>query len=141
MLDQFLKKRLQLEPIYSNLSGCIYKKVFIIQVIYFEFLSSFNNIDNLFVYIIVSFNFQKGDIIQGLNHTNLTLRGTAGGIFLSVLPNLNSEDVFKTVILAAIGAIVSFLLSLVLKLFIKKSDPQFDPCCGDLWVKRIKAKS
>jgi len=30
MLDQFLKKRLQLEPIYSNLSGCIYKKVFII---------------------------------------------------------------------------------------------------------------
>ena len=141
MLDQFLKKRLQLEPIYSNLSGCIYKKVFIIQVIYFEFLSSFNNIDNLFVYIIVSFNFQKGDIIQGLNHTNLTLRGTAGGTFLSVLPNLSSEDVFKTVILAAIGAIVSFLLSLVLKLFIKKSDQQFDPCCGDLWVKRIKAKS
>jgi hypothetical protein len=58
-----------------------------------------------------------------MNHTNLTLRGTAGGTFLSVLPNLSSEDVFKTVILAAIGAIVSFLLSLVLKLFIKKSDP------------------
>jgi hypothetical protein len=58
-----------------------------------------------------------------MNHTNSTLRGTAGGTFLSVLPNLSSEDVFKTVILAAIGAIVSFLLSLVLKLFIKKSDP------------------
>ena len=57
-----------------------------------------------------------------MNHTNLTLRGTAGGTFLSVLPNLSSEDIFKTVILAAIGAIVSFLLSLVLKLFIKKSD-------------------
>lgn len=57
-----------------------------------------------------------------MSHTNLTLRGTAGGTFLSVLPNLSSEDVFKTVILAAIGAIVSFLLSLVLKLFIKKSD-------------------
>ena len=57
-----------------------------------------------------------------MNHTNMTLRGTAGGTFLSVLPNLSSEDVFKTVILAAIGAIVSFLLSLVLKLFIKKSD-------------------
>lgn len=57
-----------------------------------------------------------------MNHTNLTLRGTAGGTFLSVLPNLSSEDVFKTVILAAIGAIVSFLLSLVLKLFIKKLD-------------------
>ena len=58
-----------------------------------------------------------------MNHTKLTLRGTAGGTFLSVLPNLSSEDVFKTVILAAIGAIVSFLLSLVLKLFIKKSEP------------------
>ena len=57
-----------------------------------------------------------------MNHTNLTLRGTAGGTFLSVLPNLSSEDIFKTVILAAIGAIVSFLLSLVLKLFIKKWD-------------------
>ena len=57
-----------------------------------------------------------------MNHTNLTLRGTAGGTFLSVLPNLSSEDIFKTVILAAIGAIVCFLLSLVLKLFIKKSD-------------------
>jgi hypothetical protein len=45
---------------------------------------------------------------------------TAGGLFLSVLPNLHSEDVLKTVFLAAIGAIVSFVLSLLLKFIIKK---------------------
>jgi hypothetical protein len=46
--------------------------------------------------------------------------GTAGGTFLSVVPNLDSEDVLKTVLLAAIGAIVSFGISLVLKFIIKK---------------------
>ena len=49
-----------------------------------------------------------------------TLMGTAGGTFLSVLPNIQSADVFKTVVLAAIGAIVSFTISLVLKIIIKK---------------------
>lgn len=52
--------------------------------------------------------------------SNPTLKGTAGGTFLSVVPNLDSEDVLKTVLLAAIGAIVSFGISLVLKFFIKK---------------------
>ncbi|WP_167400554.1 hypothetical protein [Flavobacterium psychrolimnae] len=52
--------------------------------------------------------------------SNPTLMGTAGGTFLSVVPNLDSEDVLKTVLLAAIGAIVSFGISLVLKFFIKK---------------------
>lgn len=46
--------------------------------------------------------------------------GTAGGTFLSVLPNIQSADVLKTVLLAAIGAIVSFTISLVLKSIIKK---------------------
>jgi hypothetical protein len=46
--------------------------------------------------------------------------GTAGGTFLSVLPNLHSEDVLKTIILAALGAIVSFLISMLLKYLIKK---------------------
>ena len=46
--------------------------------------------------------------------------GTAGGTFLSVLPNLHSEDVFKTAILAALGAIVSFIISMLLKYLIKK---------------------
>jgi hypothetical protein len=46
--------------------------------------------------------------------------GTAGGTFLSVLPNLHSEDVLKTIILATLGAIISFLISLILKSLIKK---------------------
>jgi hypothetical protein len=46
--------------------------------------------------------------------------GTAGGTFLSVVPNLHSEDVLKTVLLAAVGAIVSFGISMVLKFAIKK---------------------
>ncbi|WP_338646055.1 hypothetical protein V5J73_11615 [Flavobacterium sp. KS-LB2] len=48
---------------------------------------------------------------------------TAGGVFLSVVPNLNSEDILKTVVLAAIGAIVSFILSMLLRLLIKKRKP------------------
>jgi hypothetical protein len=52
--------------------------------------------------------------------SNPTLIGTAGGTFLSVVPNLHSEDVLKTVLLASIGAIVSFALSMALKFFIKK---------------------
>jgi len=51
---------------------------------------------------------------------NHTLMGTAGGTFLSVLPNLHSEDLLKTVILAALGAIVSFIISMLLKYLIKK---------------------
>lgn len=51
---------------------------------------------------------------------NHTLVGTAGGTFLSVIPNLESADILKTVVLAGIGAIVSFTISLVLKLIIKK---------------------
>jgi len=52
--------------------------------------------------------------------SNRTLMGTAGGTFLSVIPNLHSEDVLKTVLLAAVGAIVSFGISMVLKFIIKK---------------------
>ena len=52
--------------------------------------------------------------------SNPTLMGTAGGTFLRVVPNLNSEDVLKTVLLAAVGAIVSFGISMVLKFVIKK---------------------
>lgn len=55
-----------------------------------------------------------------MTSSNPTLIGTAGGTFLSVLPNLHSEDVLKTVLLAAIGAIVSFVLSMTLKCIVKK---------------------
>ena len=49
-----------------------------------------------------------------------TLMGTAGGTFLSIIPNIQSADLLKTVLLAAVGAIVSFAISLVLKSIIKK---------------------
>jgi hypothetical protein len=51
---------------------------------------------------------------------NSTFMGTAGGTFLSIVPNMHSADIFKTVVLAAVGAIVSFTISLVLKSIIKK---------------------
>jgi hypothetical protein len=51
---------------------------------------------------------------------NSTLIGTAGGTFLSMVPNINSEDIAKTIILAFVGAIASFTLSLLLKGLQKK---------------------
>jgi hypothetical protein len=51
---------------------------------------------------------------------NPTLVGTAGGTFLSIVPNLVSEDIAKTVILASVGAVVSFTISLLLKNLNKK---------------------
>lgn len=52
--------------------------------------------------------------------SNPALMGTAGGTFLSVVPNLDSDDVLRTVLLAAIGATVSFGISMVLKFVLKK---------------------
>ncbi|MBC8884011.1 hypothetical protein H9X57_13835 [Flavobacterium piscinae] len=54
------------------------------------------------------------------DHTNSTIVGTAGGTFLSIVPNLNSEDLIKTVVLAAVGAVVSFSISVMLKYLCKK---------------------
>ena len=55
-----------------------------------------------------------------MQSSNPALIGTAGGTLLSIIPNLNSEDVVKTVILATLGAIVSFTISILLKLLIRK---------------------
>ena len=55
-----------------------------------------------------------------MQSSNSALVGTAGGTFLSVIPNLQSEDVVKTVILATLGAIVSFTISIILKFLIRK---------------------
>jgi len=50
-----------------------------------------------------------------------TLKGTLFGTALTVLMNINSSDVIKTIVLAALGALVSFCVSLLLKhLFDKK---------------------
>jgi len=41
--------------------------------------------------------------------------GTTSGTLLSILPNIFSEDILKTIILAVVGATVSFSVSLFLK--------------------------
>ena len=41
--------------------------------------------------------------------------GTTSGTLLSIVPNIFSEDILKTVILAVVGATVSFSVSLFLK--------------------------
>jgi len=45
----------------------------------------------------------------------MTLAGTLGGTFLTVLGNIPLADVSRTVAMAAVGATVSFLVSLGLK--------------------------
>lgn len=48
--------------------------------------------------------------------TDLSLKvGTTSGTLLSIVPNIFSEDILKTVILAVVGATVSFSVSLFLK--------------------------
>lgn len=48
---------------------------------------------------------------------NISLKtGTAAGTLLSIVPNLHSEDILKTVVLAMIGAVVSFTATLILKM-------------------------
>lgn len=52
---------------------------------------------------------------------SITLKaGTFGGVALSVLPNITSADVFKTIVLAFVGAVVSFGVTLLLKQFTTK---------------------
>ena len=48
-----------------------------------------------------------------------TKAGTAGGTLLTIIANLHSEDILKTVILAGIGAVVSFGITLLLKIVIR----------------------
>lgn len=55
---------------------------------------------------------------QHFDHT--TKAGTAGGTLLTIFANITSEDVIKTIILAAIGAAVSFTVTIFLKALIKR---------------------
>jgi len=54
------------------------------------------------------------------NFTGHTKYGTLGGIITIVLYNINTGDVVRTTVLAAIGAFVSFFVSLVLRYCIRK---------------------
>ncbi len=51
-------------------------------------------------------------------HTTIT--GTVGGTVLTVLVNMDSSDIFKTVVLAGVGAVVSFSVTLFLKWLVRK---------------------
>ncbi|MBK7129082.1 MAG: hypothetical protein IPM74_03770 [Crocinitomicaceae bacterium] len=57
-------------------------------------------------------------------HTSIengTILGTVSGTGLTVLANIGSSDIIKTVILAALGAVVSFGVSLFLKWLFHRS--------------------
>lgn len=54
--------------------------------------------------------------MAGMHHIeNDTIAGTIGGTILSIVPQLDTLDVARTVILAAVGAVASFLVSQLCK--------------------------
>ena len=52
--------------------------------------------------------------------SNPAIVGTFGGTILSIVPNLKSDDLIRTIFLAIIGAVVSFSISVLLKYLHKK---------------------
>ena len=46
--------------------------------------------------------------------------GTAGGIVTILLVNINSGEILKTIALAALGAVVSFTVTICLKWMIRR---------------------
>ena len=49
-----------------------------------------------------------------------TKAGTLGGTLLTIVANIQSSDLFKTAMLAMVGAVVSFSVTLFLKFLIKR---------------------
>lgn len=58
--------------------------------------------------------------MQNHHHTSGTLLGTVSGTALTVVVNISSSDIIETVVLASLGAVVSFSVSLLLKRIFKK---------------------
>ncbi len=46
--------------------------------------------------------------------------GTGGGTLLGIVAQLGMHDVLKTAVLAAIGAVVSFAITLLLQHFVRR---------------------
>ena len=46
--------------------------------------------------------------------------GTAGGTFLAFIANLGKDDILKTMVLTMIGAVVSFVVSIVLQFIVSR---------------------
>ena len=57
---------------------------------------------------------------ENINFDSGTRAGTVGGTLLCIVCNIHLEDLAKTAVLAAVGAVVSFSVSLALKYLIKK---------------------
>ena len=55
---------------------------------------------------------------QDFDHS--TKAGTACGTLLTIFANIKSEDLIKTAVLAGVGAVISFTITLVLKRLIRK---------------------
>ena len=65
---------------------------------------------------------QKMNRMASFDNTFSLKVGTAGGTLLSMVPNIASVDIFRTIILACIGAIVSFFVTLLLKWMTKSKE-------------------
>lgn len=53
--------------------------------------------------------------------TNNSIKtGTVGGTLLTLFATVHEGDILKTMVLAAIGAVVSFCVSLLLKIVVKR---------------------
>lgn len=57
---------------------------------------------------------------DNINFDSGTRAGTIGGTLLCIMCNIHLEDLAKTAILAALGAAVSFCVSIVLKNLVKR---------------------
>ncbi|MGO2103496.1 hypothetical protein SAMN05421540_1071 [Psychroflexus halocasei] len=55
-----------------------------------------------------------------MKNSHFIFGGTAGGTILSVLPVISSSEIFKTIILASLGAAVSFMVSYFIKSYFYK---------------------
>ena len=53
-----------------------------------------------------------------MTHQN-TKAGTLGGTCIAILSSLTQDDLIKTILLAAIGAAVSFMVSMLLRSLIR----------------------
>lgn len=53
-------------------------------------------------------------------HHNPHLTEVAGGTFASIIPNIHSEDLLRTVVLAAVGALVSLAVSSLFKYLVNR---------------------
>ena len=62
-------------------------------------------------------------IFPETNHDGQVYAGTCGGMFVSIFSNVFVEDLVRTMILAVVGTVVSFGISLVLKKLVKNPRP------------------